>query len=111
MCVYIVVIQSLSNVCLFVTSWTVTCQTLLSMGFSRQKYWNGLSFPSPGDLPKPEIEPVFPALTGGFFIPELPEKPAYIYIYMYIYSIYVTLYTLYMLLYIIYIYKVYIIYI
>ena len=37
------------------------------MGFSRQEHWNGLPFPSPGDLPDPGIEPVAPALAGGFF--------------------------------------------
>ena len=50
--------------------WTVACQAPLSMGFSRQEYWNGLPFPSPGDLPDPEIEqtsPVSPALAGRFF--------------------------------------------
>ena len=39
----------------------------LSLGLSRQEYWSGLPFPSPGDLPNPEIEPTSPALTGGFF--------------------------------------------
>ena len=37
--------------------WTVACQAPLSMGFSRQEYWSGLPFPSPADLPDPEIEP------------------------------------------------------
>ena len=45
------------------------------MGFPRQEYWSGLSFTSPGDLPNPEIKPVFPALAGGFFITEPPGKP------------------------------------
>ena len=44
------------------TPWTVACQTPLSMGFSRQEYWSGLPFPSPGDLPNPGIEPESPAL-------------------------------------------------
>ena len=39
------------------TSWTVACQAPLSMGFSRQEYWSGLPFPSPGNLPDPGIEP------------------------------------------------------
>ena len=43
------------------------CQSPLSMGFSTQEYWSGLPFPSPGDLPEPGIEPVSPALAGGFF--------------------------------------------
>ena len=44
------------------TPWTVACQALLSMGFSRQKYWSRLPFPSPGDLPDPGIEPRSSAL-------------------------------------------------
>jgi len=43
------------------------------MGFSRQEYWSGLSFPTPQDLPNSGIEPTFPALAGGYFITE----PAY----------------------------------
>ena len=54
--------------------WTVAPQASLSMGFSRQEYWKGLPFPSPGDLPNPGIEPLSPALTGGFFITEPPVK-------------------------------------
>ena len=45
------------------------------MGFSRQEYWSGLSFPSPGDLPYPGIEPMSPTLAGRFFTTEPPEKP------------------------------------
>ena len=48
------------------------------MGFPRQEYWNGLPFPSPGDLPDPGIKPTPPALAGGFFITEPPEKPIYL---------------------------------
>ena len=44
------------------TLWTVACQAPLSMGFSRQGYWSGLPFPSPGNLPNPGIEPGSPAL-------------------------------------------------
>ena len=44
----------------FATPWTVACQALLSMGFSRQEYWSGLSFPSPGDPPNSGIEPTSP---------------------------------------------------
>ena len=39
-----------------VTPWTLACHALLSMGFSREEYWNGLPFPSPGDSPHPGIE-------------------------------------------------------
>ena len=67
-------VQLLTCIQLFVTPWTVACQAPLSMGFSRQGYWNGLPFPSPGDLPNPEIEPMSPALAGGFFITEPPGK-------------------------------------
>ena len=48
--------KSLSRVRLFVTPWTVAYYAPLSMGFSRQKYWSGLLFPSPKDLPEPGIE-------------------------------------------------------
>ena len=44
----------LSGVRLFVTPWTVAGLTPLSMGFSRQEYWSGLPFPTPGDFPNPE---------------------------------------------------------
>ena len=50
-----------SFVLLFVTLWTVAHQASLPMGYSRQEYWNGVSFPSPGDLPDPGIKPVSPA--------------------------------------------------
>ena len=52
-------------------SWTVACQSLLSMGFLRQEYWSALPFLIPGDLPDPGIEPASPALAGGFF----PTEP------------------------------------
>ena len=51
--VHACVLSRFSRVQLFATIWTVTCQALLSMGFSRQEYWSGLSFPPPGDLPDP----------------------------------------------------------
>ena len=54
------VCPSLSCVWLFVTPWTVARQAPLSMGFSRQGYWSGLQFPSPGDFPVPGIEPRSP---------------------------------------------------
>ena len=58
----------------FVTPWTVAHQTPLSMGFPRQEYWRGFSFPPPGDLPDPETELKSPALAGGFFAAEPPGK-------------------------------------
>ena len=66
--------QLLSCVQLFVTPQIIACQAPLSMGFSRQEYWSGLLLPTPEDLPNPEIEPVPPALTGGFFTTEPSEK-------------------------------------
>ena len=50
-------VKSLSHVWLFATPWALTYQAPSSMGFSRQEYWSGLPFPSPGDLPNPGIEP------------------------------------------------------
>ena len=58
-------VKSLSRVQLFATPWTVAYQASLSMGFSRQEYWSGLPFPSPGDLPDPGIEPRSPALEAA----------------------------------------------
>ena len=57
-----------------VTSWTVAYQAPLSMGFSRQEYWSGLPFPSPGDLPDPRIEPGSPALQADALPSEPPGK-------------------------------------
>ena len=53
------------------TSWTVACQAPLYMGFSRQEYWSGLLFPSPGDLPNLGIKPRSPALQAD----SLPSDP------------------------------------
>ena len=55
-------VKLLSCVPLFVTPGTLAYQVPLSMGFSRQEYWSGLPFPSPGDLPNPVIEARYPAL-------------------------------------------------
>ena len=55
-------VKSLSHVRLFATPWTIAYHALPSMGFSRQEYWSGLSFPFPEDLPNPGIEPRSPAL-------------------------------------------------
>ena len=57
-----------AELCLtLVTLWTVAYQVPLSIGFSRQKYWSGLLFPSPGDLSKPVIEPGPPALQADLY--------------------------------------------
>ena len=58
------------------TPWTVAHEDPLSMEFSRQEYWGGMPFPPPRDLPNPGIEPMFPALEGGFFTSEPPWKPS-----------------------------------
>ena len=63
-------VKLFSHVQLFATPWTVAYQAPPSMGFSRQECWSGLPFPSPGDLPTPEIEPTSPALPGKFFTTE-----------------------------------------
>ena len=57
----------ISHVQLFAIPWTVVYQASLSMGFSRQEYWCGLPFPSPGDLPDPGIESRSPALQANAF--------------------------------------------
>ena len=63
--------KSLSRVQIFVTPWTITYQAPLTMGFSRQEYWSGLPFPSPGDLPNPGIELRSPVLQAD----ALPSEP------------------------------------
>ena len=68
-------VKSLSHVRLFATPWTVAYQAPLSMGFSRQEYWSGLPFPSPGDLPDPGNKPVFPTLEADTLTSEPPGKP------------------------------------
>ena len=70
------VVRSLSHVQLFATPWTVAYQAPLSMGFSRQEYWSGLSSPSPGDLPNPGIEPKSPALQTDALPSEPPGNPS-----------------------------------
>ena len=54
-----------------VTPWTIACQAPLSIVFSRQEFWSGLLFPSPGDLPNPGIKPRFPALQADYLLIEL----------------------------------------
>ena len=53
------------------TPWTIAHQAPLSMGFSRQEYWSGLPFPSPGDLANPGIKPGSPALQADDLLTEL----------------------------------------
>ena len=71
-CLFKVKVKLLSRARLFATPWTVAYQAPLSMGFSRQEYWSGLPFPSPGDLPDPEIKPRSPALQADALISEPP---------------------------------------
>ena len=71
-------VKSLSHVQLFATPWTVAYQAPPSMKFSRQEYWSGLPFPSPGDLPHPGIEPGSLALQADALPSEPPGKSYYI---------------------------------
>ena len=64
----LVISQSFPTLC---DPWAVAQQAPLSMEFSRQEYWNGLPFPSPGHLPDPGIEPAFPA-TAALQVDSLP---------------------------------------
>ena len=73
MTIQFVCAQSCPNLC---KPWTLACQALLFKEFSRQEYWSGLPFPTPGDLPDPGIESVslvFPALTGMILHRENPK--------------------------------------
>ena len=56
------------------TTWTVVGQAPVSMGFPRQGYWSELPFPSPGDLPNPDIKPGSPVLQEDSLLPESPGK-------------------------------------
>ena len=72
-------VKLLSLVQLFATPWTVARQAAmsmgpLSMGFSRQEYWSGLPFPSPGDLPDSGIEPGSSELQADSLSSESPGK-------------------------------------
>ena len=76
----------LSHVRFFVTSWTIARQAPLSMGFSRQEYWIGLPFPTPGDLADPGIKPtspVAPALQAYSFPLSIREASCHILNYTY----------------------------
>ena len=64
-------VKSFSHVQLFGTPWTVAYQAPPSMEFSRQEYWSGLPFPSPGDLPDPGIKPRSPTLQPD----DMPSEP------------------------------------
>ena len=69
--------KSVSRVSLFVTLWAEACQAPPLIGFSRQEYWSGLPFPSPGDLPNPRIEPALASsqiLLSKHFREELKQR-------------------------------------
>ena len=68
-------VKWLSRVWLSRIPWTVAHQASPSMGFSRQEYWSGLPFPSPGDLPNPGIEPWSPTLQSDALTSKPPGKP------------------------------------
>ena len=73
-----VCVKSLSRVRLFVAPWTVARQAPPPMGFSRQEYWSGLPFPSPGDLPNSGIEPGSRALQADALSSEPCKAANYI---------------------------------
>ena len=70
-------VKSLSCGQLFATPWTVAYQAPPSIGFSRQEYWSGLPFPSPGDLSNPGMELGSPALQTDTLLSEPPGKPGH----------------------------------
>ena len=67
-------VKLLSRVRLFVTLWTLTYQVPPSIEFSRQEYWSGLPFPSPGDVPNPGIKSGSPTLRADTLPSEPPGK-------------------------------------
>ena len=78
-------LSSFSHIQLFATPWTIACQSPLSMGFSRHKYWSVLPFPPLGDPPDPGMEPmspVSPALAGGCFTSSTTWEALTMYLYM-----------------------------
>ena len=70
-------LKSLSHVRLFATPWTVAYQAPPSLEFSRHEYWSGLPFPSPEDLPDPEIKPGSPALQADAIPSEPPGEASW----------------------------------
>ena len=72
-CVYVCKVASVVSDS--ATPWTIARQAPLSMGFSRQEYWNELPCPPPGDLPNPGIEPRSPVLQADSLPAELPAEP------------------------------------
>ena len=89
-------VKSLSRVRLFATPWTVAHQAPPSMGFSRQEYWGGLPFPSPGDLSDPGIEPRSPTLQADTLTSEPPRNTSQLirHVTYYIFHLYLIFYLL-----------------
>ena len=80
--------QSVTRVPLFATPWTVACQVLLPMRFSRQEYWCELPLLSPGDLPDPGIEPVSlasPALQADSLLLSHRGSPIYVFFFRFLF--------------------------
>ena len=73
-CVCVCVCVSCSMVFDSAILWTIDCQTLLSMEFSRQEFWSGLSFPFPGNPPNSGIEPRSPAVQTDSLLSQLLGK-------------------------------------
>ena len=71
-------VKLLSRVRLFVTPWTAAHQAPPSMGFSRQDYWSGLPFPSPGDLPDPGSNPGLHIVARCFYSLSHQGSPSHI---------------------------------
>ena len=84
MCVCVVIFSCQVVSDSFATQWTVAHQAPPSVGFPRQDYWNGLPFPSPGDLPNPWIEPVPLLHCRQILYHWAPRKTHILYMYIYI---------------------------
>ena len=77
LCFHFLVVVVTKSCMTLETPWTVACQVPLSIGFSRQEYWSGLPFPSPGHLPEPGIESGSPTFHADSSPTELPGKPSF----------------------------------
>ena len=87
-CVCVCMQSCFSHVWLFATLWTVARQASLSLGFSRQEYWSGLSCPPPENLPNPGVDHVSfvsPAVAGRFFTTNATWEAPYTYIFFFIF--------------------------
>ena len=80
-----ILVQMLSRVQLFATSWTMAHQAPLSIGFTRQEYWRGLPLPSLGDLPDPGMELMSLALADGFLTTNATWEAPRIFLFVFVY--------------------------